>query len=103
MIIVYGMTKCRICREVINEGDRIVTIPSIVDRSSKFYVFSDAPLHYRCFDAHPLKYELRSMLEAAYDPPNDQQRLLLAYIDQLLTGDDSIAQSDEENNDDKLE
>jgi hypothetical protein len=43
------------------------------------------------------------MLEAAYDPPNDQQRLLLAYIDQLLTGDDSIAQSDEENNDDKLE
>jgi hypothetical protein len=40
MIIVYGMTKCRICREVINEGDRIVTIPSIVDRSIANSMFS---------------------------------------------------------------
>ncbi len=51
-LIIKGETQCALCGEVIQDSDETVgTLPFISDPRDKFYRFSDAPFHKRCFDA----------------------------------------------------
>jgi hypothetical protein len=51
-LIIKGESECALCGEVILASDDAVgTAHFITDPSDKFYRYSDAPFHKRCFDS----------------------------------------------------
>jgi hypothetical protein len=50
-LIITGETECAICGAVIQASDEAFgTAAFISDPSDRFYQYSDAPFHKRCFD-----------------------------------------------------
>jgi hypothetical protein len=82
--IIYGKTKCPICGEAIMKGDEIVALPAFVGREHKLYLFSDAATHRRCFDAHPLKFELRDTFRKYANPQDPLWGQILLYLNELV-------------------
>lgn len=53
-LIVTGVTECAICGEVIQPCDEAFgTVAFISDPTGRFYEYSDALFHKRCFDTWP--------------------------------------------------
>lgn len=51
-LIISGKTKCPLCGEVIAAGQRLVaTSPFIEDPNHALWRFSDAAIHYDCFQS----------------------------------------------------
>jgi hypothetical protein len=54
-IIIRGKTKCPICDRSIDEGDEVVSFPSLISNENEpLYGFNDAAFHAGCFASHPL-------------------------------------------------
>lgn len=53
-VIVRGTTQCRLCRQVIAEGDDVMAFSAFVPNTKDpLWRFSDAAMHRRCFEADP--------------------------------------------------
>jgi hypothetical protein len=54
-ILLRGMTKCKVCGKVIEEGDEVVLFPHFVlNEADPLYALSDAACHRNCVNGDPL-------------------------------------------------
>ncbi len=52
----YGETECPICGQVLQSGQRIVATSHFIgDETDPLWPFSDAAMHYKCFQTWPLR------------------------------------------------
>jgi hypothetical protein len=86
-----GLTKCSICHETIQKGEEFVATMAfpITGPDDKFWNFYDAFMHRRCFDSHPLKYELRDHVRRFASPGNLAILYFLEDLDELLEQNDN--------------
>ncbi len=57
-IVIRGLTKCPLCAELIADGQSIVSTPHFVESPEHpLWPFSDAAMHYSCFQKWPLRSE----------------------------------------------
>lgn len=53
-LLVRGSTRCRICGEIIAEGDRATLFePFLANERDPLFFFSDGAFHEACVDEHP--------------------------------------------------
>ena len=54
-IVILGKSKCRICGEILEEGDEITAfMPFCANELDPLYFFNDDAFHEECFRSHPL-------------------------------------------------
>ena len=62
-LLFLGQTRCPLCGHVIETGQPACQFPAFVwNEADPLLVFSDASVHERCFDEHPLCEQVESTL-----------------------------------------
>ena len=63
-IVLYGMTECPICGNVIEEGDDVPPFPHVVlNEADPLHILSDAACHRSCLNGDPLGVLMREVSE----------------------------------------
>jgi hypothetical protein len=60
MALITQYTKCALCGELLGDGEIVATTHFIADRDDPLWRFSDASMHYACFQNWPHREEFVS-------------------------------------------
>lgn len=87
-IFIEGM-KCTICdKKILSNESKIMFPPITSDKDSKFFIFSDAVVHTRCFDMHPLKNDLENLLKEIAENSSPSKRICVICKKEIINPDD---------------
>lgn len=88
-VIILGQTRCAICAEILQKGDKIVSFsPFVTNRRDRLYRFSDSAFHRDCFDRDPLAAAASQRSEEVRRRGELGQRRCIVCGEQIVVPDD---------------
>jgi hypothetical protein len=67
-IIFLGLSECPLCGEVLKTGQSLVETSAFIENPShRLWKYSDAAMHYECFQSWPLREEFVATFNKAHN------------------------------------
>ena len=91
-IMVYGKTKCPLCKKPIQEGQEIVAFsPFVSNELDPLWVFNDGAFHAECFYEHPLAEETLARYKEIREHHGPGNRFCVVCKREILDPDNYFA------------
>ncbi len=77
-ILIFGKSRCPLCRKIIRTDEIAVSLPAFVwNEADPLLIFNDVSIHRQCYETHPMKSmvdKVLSDMEANIGPGKRQCR-----------------------------
>jgi len=63
-LVKFGSTKCRLCDEILRQGDELVVVPAFIPSNHELFLFADSAYHQHCFQSWQHSERLQKLFES---------------------------------------
>jgi len=88
-LLFIGKTRCPLCGEIIEEGQKVVAFPPFIENQlDPLWVFNDSALHAECFNNHPLAGKAQSRYKEVQEHQGPGNRFCVVCKMEIRNPDD---------------